>query len=235
MKRLSLQNWMTWLAPLRHRTRPLPQITVAVGPTISARILLWLAAVLPLALVALLAAYVAGPPTLTLILLTVASVLMLANLVKPSPAPAFIAIGLVALFGLAHAPTLPTALGFTTLGYFAFRFGLLAQEVPRTARMTPAWLKRTLGRDLLVIGLTAVAGGMALAAQRLTGCVFTSPSVGMLGDPADLELPTCHPAGSALVVIGAIALLVLALGFTTGRLLRTRFANRTADPEIAQK
>jgi len=197
--------------------QPLPKVEISHGPVVSAHWLHALAIALLVALVALIPLRVPAPLPLTLALLIVAAGLALWFLLRPGVAPALSAIGVAAAFGLARPPSLPWALVFAALGYLAFRAGLLASQIPRDADIEVAIVQRLLLKDLLVLAVTAIAGGIGLVGQRLTGCYADGASIASRSQ-IDIIGETCHPAGYALTIIGGLAWLGLALYLSSGLL-----------------
>jgi len=152
------------------------------------------------------------PIPLLLVVLVVALGLGVLSLLLPSVVHSLVAIGLAAGFGLARPPALGWGLLIALLGYLAFRTGVISTQIPRDARVERQVLLHCGTRDLLVMAATAIAGGIAMLGQRLTGCDFTGASFAPMSD-TNVVVQTCHPAGSALVVVAALAFLALFLGF----------------------
>ncbi|MDR2703483.1 MAG: hypothetical protein LBB58_03995 [Cellulomonadaceae bacterium] len=202
---------------------PLPVIEISHGPVIPAAFFRVAAALLPVVMLVLPHFRLGAGTALTVAFALVGLALALVALRRPSPHLAFTAIGIVGLFSLGRPPTLPWALTFAVLGYLTFRFNTLASALPWGAKVEVAALLPAALRDLAVLGATALAGALAVLAQRATGCYYAGASVAEMTDTAAPVL-VCHPAGSALTILGGLGLLALALGL--GQVLITRLRPR---------
>jgi len=193
------------------RSTPLPELPLTQGSALRGWVIHLAAAILPILLLILtpLRTHVATPVLVTIIILAIAVGPLFWFL--PSTASALIAIGFTALFSLAQPPSLGWGLLFALIGYLAFRAGLMASQTPRSAKVEASALMQFGFRDLMVMIATALAGGIALLGQRLTGCNFTGASVAEMSD-VNAVVQTCHPSGSVFVVLAAAAILLLFLG-----------------------
>jgi len=192
------------------KAAPLPEIDLATGPVLSAFLVRIAAAVLPFLLLLLVTVRIGSGFSLSLFIVLVAIVIAAFALLLPSGAPALFAIGFAALFGLAQPPSLPWALSFAAIGYLAFRAGVVANQLPWSAKVSRNVVMRGVLRDFSVLAATAIAGAVSVVGQRLTGCRFTGPSVAETTQI--VEVTVCHPAGHWLTILGAMALVALILG-----------------------
>ena len=191
----AVRNWYD-------RPTPLPEVPISHGAVVAARVVRILAALLPALMAGLLAFRMATAPNaavsgshiefsaltgagLAITLSVISAILAAWVLLRPTPVPALIAIGVAALVGLAQPPSLPWALAFTILGYLAYRCGLLANQIPWDAKISTTLLTRLALRDLVVLGITVFAG---IAAWSLYSNQVANPIFAVLGAIALLAL-----------------------------------------------
>jgi len=210
----NLRRRSAWFAKvLPEPASPLPTIDLGHGPIVPALAIRILAAVLPFMLVLLMPIRLGFGLGATVTFLVFALILGMVALLIPSVLAALIAIGIAAVTGLARTPTFGWAIALAALGYLALRAGMLANQLPWSGLVSLDLLKRSALRDLAILAATAAAGGLGILAQRFTGCDVHGISIA--GATQDVPTQVCHPAGGALVALGALTLIATALGLST--------------------
>ena len=154
-----LQDWVR-----RSRERALPVVRVEHGPVVPGALLRVSAVAAVAALVGAAASRTALVTELVLVVVVGAASWML---VRPGHAPAHAAVvgSALLLLGSSAAPFDPAMLWLVPSAYLTVRLGWWAGQVGWRTRVEVAALRRSGSRDVMILGVAAVVGGVAWAAS----------------------------------------------------------------------